>query len=143
MQVAKLLLEEVQRESPAEWQTFQAEVSALKLQRTGAQRKLADLRLAVADLAAAEEFSASESDWDMSADEGDDSARTAAFAAMGTMPVRIVMVTGFESFNQSLYRTAAKKVRHYTVPVQLCASCAHLAPATCFMDSLVRITGIS
>ena len=138
MQVAKLLLEEVQRESPEEWQTFQAQVSALKLQRAAAQRKLAELKTFIAGLAAAEEFSSSESERDESADEGSDS-RTAAFAAMGTTPVRIVMVTGFESFNQSLYRAAAKKVQHSIVKAA-CTSCSHLVTASCFHNlSLIHI----
>lgn len=112
LQVAKRLLEEVQKEAPTEWAAFQSQVNTLKLQRVAALSKLVDLQNLLNGVAAAEAVTASESDWDMSADEGgQDAARTAAFAAMGTTPVQIVMVTGFESFNQGLYRAAAKKVR--------------------------------
>ena len=100
------------------WSAFQARVSTLKLQRSETERSLAALQ-ADATAAAAAAAATSESDED-EVDEAAAGAARAALRARGrSAPVRVVLVTGFESFNQSLYRAAAKEVR----PHHACTPC--------------------
>eukprot|EP00892_Ulva_mutabilis_P009150 jgi/Ulvmu1/6607/UM003_0244.1 len=91
------------------WAAFQAKVSTLKLQRSELQRSLDSLQAQAAS-AAASAAASSESE-----DEVDEDAAGAARDALRARgrdgPVQVVLVTGFESFNQSLYRAAAKEVQ--------------------------------
>jgi hypothetical protein len=125
LQVAKQLLEEVQKEASEEWSEFQAKVTRLKLKRSATASKIAESEALLSEFAAAEELSASESEWGQSGDQGGDSSRATALAAMGTTPVNIVMITGIESFNQRLYRTVAKQVpsRQTSVPQHFVMFC--------------------
>jgi hypothetical protein len=110
VQVAKRLLEEVQRDTSEDWSEFQTQVSRLKLKRFAVGKELSESEALLSGWAAIEELSTSESEGDRSGHEGGDSERSAALAAMSTTSVRIVMITGIESFNQRLYRTVAQKV---------------------------------
>lgn len=99
------------------WSAFQARVSTLKLQRSETERSLAALQ---ADAAAAAAAAAATSESEDEVDEAAAGAARAALRARGrSAPVRVVLVTGFESFNQSLYRAAAKEVR----PHHACTPC--------------------
>lgn len=115
MQVMKVLLEDLQSSSAPDWVEFQKRVSTLKLQRAAALRDLSDLRVAREEAAAsaatrAASFAqrAGEAAPQEAADSG---GRAAAIAAGLKASVNIVLVTGFESFNQGLYRSVARQVR--------------------------------
>lgn len=109
MQAIQALLSSLPSTDADAWAAFQTRVSTLKLQRQELQGRLSTLLAeAAAAAAAAAESSESEEEVD------EDAARAArdALRARGREgTVQVVLVTGFESFNQSLYRSAAKEVR--------------------------------
>jgi hypothetical protein len=116
------LLESVQRGSGQAWADFQATVSTLKLQRAAARRDLQELKLEKRDAAAAKAAAAYQAQYrtqergDVALATSGAQGRAAALAATLKAPVRIVMVTGFESFNQGLYSAVAHRVH-------VCTSC--------------------
>lgn len=108
MQAIQALLSTLPATDADAWAKFQARISTLKLQRAETQRSLTSLQAGVAAAAiAAAESSDSEEEVDAAAA---GSAHAALHARGRTAPVQVVLVTGFESFNQSLYRAAAKEV---------------------------------
>ena len=87
-----------QRQADSAWTDFQAQVHQLKLQRSGLQRRLRELR----DAAAVPSSQAAEDTGG-----GNDASAAARIAPRSAATIRVVLVTGFESFNQDLYKRAA------------------------------------
>lgn len=106
-QVAKELMTWLTENKAPEWVAFQSSAQQLKLKRSELMRTLEDL-------ATQQAASGAKSAYELASDEEEEGAAdraAAVFATQGrTKPVRIVLITGFESFNQQLYKKAAQKV---------------------------------
>lgn len=90
-------MDAAQQQSDTAWADFQAQVHKLKLQRSGLQRRLSELRDAATGPAAAAP---------VDTDGASDAAAT-QLTPRTANTIRVVLVTGFESFNQDLYKRAA------------------------------------
>jgi hypothetical protein len=107
--VADHLLATLQRRDAQAWTRFQAEAQKLKLRRSRLESLRQELLAASAASApSAYALSSEESSEDEAAS---NAARQAMRAAGRTGNVNVVLITGFESFNQRLYVQAARKVR--------------------------------
>jgi Domain of unknown function (DUF3479) len=103
LQVAKALMAAAQARDPAAWMRFQSTVHDLKLKRNAVQRRLAALSDAPPPAAAAP---------------SDAAAPPLTGRTLGR--VCFVLITGFESFNQALYRRAAAAAREKAPALDLC-----------------------
>lgn len=84
------------------WTTFQARVGSLRLQRGRVGEEVAEARIALEALA-----------------RHDSALGEPARPAPPSGSVRVVLVTGFESFNTALYRAAGERLLRLQPPVQL------------------------
>ena len=106
LQVAKALMAVARKRDPAAWRDFQSQVHDLKLTRTALERRVTALQESVpAPPAATAESGSSERP-----------------VLTGRTPgrVRVVLITGFESFNQELYQRAAREVQTKFLGLDLC-----------------------
>jgi hypothetical protein len=101
-QVAQALLAAAQGRNGAAWTTFQSSVHALKLRRSALERSITALR----DPPAPPTKSPA--------------APVIPVRAPGDGRVRVVLITGFESFNQALYVRAAAAARRQFPGLELC-----------------------
>jgi magnesium chelatase subunit H len=103
----------IKKENIASWLSFQSKVAALKLQRSRAEREANDI-LSAAETASKRERNATvPSEYDAASQKWDeDSSPSSSSSTTKTKSkgVKIVLVTGFESFNVELYRQAAVQV---------------------------------
>lgn len=98
MQVAKELMQAAQSKSPSAWKDFQAKASSLKLQRAALERRIRNATLEPRQ----QQLSPADAEYfDPSVPE----------PSADTRKVNVVLITGFESFNQALYRRAAVAAR--------------------------------
>jgi magnesium chelatase subunit H len=102
------------KENIASWLSFQSEIAALKLQRSRAEREANDILSAAETVSKRErnaavpsEYDAASQKWDEDSSPSSSSSTTMKTKSQG---VKIVLVTGFESFNVELYRQAAVQV---------------------------------
>lgn len=98
------LVQDVSKEDADLWQGFQSKIQELKLQWTRVQGKLETLQSALAE---AERKAATKN---ITFAEDDDEFADGNGIKPITGEMRIVMVTGFESFNSSLYSKVAQRV---------------------------------
>jgi len=119
--VMTALLAEKEEKDAAGWRAFQAQVRPLKLRRGQLEREAQELSTAISEAA------------QIMASKGERAARGAAAAAAafpsGTAAgpaagaagrtVRVVLVTGFESFNVDLYTQAAARVKTLAPNIQI------------------------
>ncbi|KAK9800208.1 hypothetical protein WJX73_009512, partial [Symbiochloris irregularis] len=104
----KALLTAKQRTDPQGWQAFQKEVSTLKLRSTRVCRELEDALSALDSSAAMASLMASDTS---AGDDDSEDAEGRASSRTGTSGTcRIVLISGFESFNVDLYKQAAQEV---------------------------------
>lgn len=98
------LLQDVAKNRSSKWQDFQGEIQALKLKRTRVQGQLEGIENSLADMEreiAMQDIVREDEDSQFV-----DDAELKELA--GTM--RIVMITGFESFNSGLYTRVGQRV---------------------------------
>jgi hypothetical protein len=107
VQVAEELMSKLSTQKPADWVAFQNRVQQLKLRRS-------ELARDAEEQAATAAANSVQDAYELGSDHEEDGAAdraAAAFAGQGRLaPVRIVLITGFESFNQQLYKKAAQQV---------------------------------
>jgi magnesium chelatase subunit H len=120
-QIIKSLLAAKELSDASGWQQFQSSVHMLKLQRTRVERELQEVTEAVGvaerDIARKRELlSNTVSDVLPQAVSGNVS-RSLPWSP--SQPVRIVLMTGFESFNVDLYKRAAEQLRAKVPGVEL------------------------
>lgn len=121
----KALLAAKEASDPAGWQAFQADASRLKLQRTRLEGEAAELdnALAVAEREVAKRQARARAAASASAAAAGGVAAASGVAASGSgaalKPVRIVLISGFESFNVDLYRKAAQQIKAQAPHVSL------------------------
>lgn len=104
-------------QDPRGWLAFQSSVNSLKLQRSRAEREAQELAAAAEEASRKERIAASPSDYDSISGQWEN-AKTGSSGSSGGSEtteagllqrdvVRIVLITGFESFNVELYKRAA------------------------------------
>jgi len=105
-------------QDPRGWLAFQSSVNSLKLQRSRAEREAQELAAAGEEAARRERMAASPSDYDIISGQWDNTSKTDSSCSSGSSKtteagllqrevVKIVLITGFESFNVELYKRAA------------------------------------
>jgi magnesium chelatase subunit H len=99
-----------------DWAAFQAKVRPLKLQRTRIEREIAELtdalQQAAQRAAARTEAAARRAQAAVGVTESPS-------ALQGVRPVRMVLVSGFESFNVDLYRQVAARIQSVAPHIEL------------------------
>lgn len=110
----EILLHAAEKETPEQWRMFQKEVTALKMKRKRLQDRIAGMKgLSEAGLLEKERQSVARSDYESlygaiepKMEESGDSEGGESMKLKRSL-VRIVLLTGFESFNSELYRKVA------------------------------------
>ena len=97
---------QLEASDPAAWEAFQHEVQTLKLKRSELETRVESLEAAIQNASAA---SAYELELDVTEAGADEAAKRWLERSQRESPVNVVLVTGFESFNQLLYRKAAQQ----------------------------------
>lgn len=118
-ELLQALLAAKESQDPRGWMAFQSSVNSLKLQRSRAEQEAAELAGAAEEAARRERAAAAPSEYDAVSVKWDADARSKgsgpASASTGGEEgalikrdrVRVVLITGFESFNSELYKRAA------------------------------------
>ncbi|PSC71131.1 protoporphyrin IX magnesium chelatase [Micractinium conductrix] len=103
------LMKAKEQGDPQGWLAFQTAVSSLKLQRTRLEREAADIAGIIADAAHTQRQAGEYNEYDEAVGAWDATAGAAGSAAAGggRSGVKVVLITGFESFNVDLYKKAA------------------------------------
>lgn len=99
-----------EKENITSWLSFQSEIAALKLQRSRAEREANDTLSAAETASKRERNAAMPSEYKTASLKWDEDASSSSTTTETNPGVKIVLVTGFESFNVELYRQAAVQV---------------------------------
>lgn len=113
LQLLAALIRSKERADSSAWTAFQAQLSNLKLQRSRLEGECADLAAALEAAAARQRLAGQSSEYEAAVGAWD-GAQQAGGAAQGQQAgggqaqgMKVVLVTGFESFNVDLYKKAA------------------------------------
>ncbi|CAG9464037.1 unnamed protein product [Pedinophyceae sp. YPF-701] len=120
--VSAALLRAAEAERKADWPSFQRRTTELKQRRSRVERELESLRAVVADAKRAAASRAAAELRRAESDARDDAAGGAT--TTGTLPggqkVRVVLLSGFESFNVGQYRDVARQLARRVPGAELC-----------------------
>lgn len=113
--ILKAVLSAKEAQDPRGWQEFQAQVNSLKLRREGLEKESRDLSTAVEEALGRQRASTEPSEYDTLAQQWDSRALEPSEAGtikdssgkIHRQTVRVVLITGFESFNMDLYKRVA------------------------------------
>ena len=113
------------------WLAFQTSVNSLKLQRSRLEQEAAELAGAAAEASRRERAAAAPSEYDAVAEKWDAEARSKGSgpasvstgnenaALLKRNSVKVVLITGFESFNSELYKRAAVSLSRAGYPISV------------------------
>ncbi|KAF5843563.1 hypothetical protein DUNSADRAFT_12825 [Dunaliella salina] len=128
-QVLAALLAQKEKEDAAGWRALQAQATTLQLQRSRIENEIAEISNAVSDFArssaqqdarvAREAAMAPMANGAAAPAVGANGASVSGSAHAGRPPLRVVMMTGFESFNVDLYKRAAARVKSLAPHIEM------------------------
>ena len=111
-ELVQKLVSQLEKAEMSKWLSFQSRVSALKLQRSRVGREASDMLSAAEaaekrdrDAESVTEYQAATARWDKDRDQGSNVPVLQTSSPDGK--VKIVLITGFESFNVDLYKKAS------------------------------------